>query len=122
HHRQGLTLLLVVAALWYLLPQSRRAVRRRGDGPRPDCSRHVSEATMTIERVRTWLPGSMSALVVGMMLANTHVLRAETITVLSSNGFKAVLRELAPQFENVTGHEVAISYSVSAELKKRIEN
>ena len=77
---------------------------------------------MTIERVRTWLPGSMSALVVGMMLANTHVLRAERITVLSSNGFKAVLRELAPQFEKASGHEVVISYSVSAELKKRIES
>ena len=77
---------------------------------------------MTIERVRTWLPVSMSALVVGMMLANTHVLSAERITVLSSNGFKAVLRELAPQFEKASGHEVVITYSVSAELKKRIES
>jgi molybdate transport system substrate-binding protein len=77
---------------------------------------------MTFEGLRARLPGSISAVVVGMMLADTHVLSAETITVLSSNGFKAVLRELAPRFETASGHEVAISYSVSAELKKRIEN
>jgi molybdate transport system substrate-binding protein len=77
---------------------------------------------MTIDGLRAWLPGSMSALVVGMMLGNAHALSAEQITVLSSNGFKAVLRELAPQFEQATGHQVAINYSVSAELKKRIES
>jgi ABC-type molybdate transport system substrate-binding protein len=36
---------------------------------------------------------------------------AERITVLCSNGFKAVLQEVAPQFEKATKHEVAISYS-----------
>jgi molybdate transport system substrate-binding protein len=77
---------------------------------------------MAVEGLRAWAPGPISTFVVGMMLANTPLLRAETITVLSSNGYKAVLRELAPQFEKATGHEVAISYSVSAELKKRIES
>lgn len=46
---------------------------------------------------------------------------AETITVLSSNGFRAVLQELAPQFEKATGHHLAIKFSVAAELKKRID-
>jgi molybdate transport system substrate-binding protein len=78
--------------------------------------------TMTIEGLRAWLPGSISTFVVAMILANTPLLSAETITVLSSNGYKAVLRELGPQFEKASGHEIVISYSVSAELKKRIES
>jgi molybdate transport system substrate-binding protein len=77
---------------------------------------------MAVEGLRAWALGSISTFLVGMMLANTPLLGAETITVLSSNGYKAVLRELAPQFEKATGHAVAISYSVSAELKKRIES
>jgi molybdate transport system substrate-binding protein len=43
------------------------------------------------------------------------------VTVLSSNGLRAVVQELVPQFENATGNQVAISFSVAAELKKRIE-
>jgi molybdate transport system substrate-binding protein len=46
---------------------------------------------------------------------------AETITVLSSNGFRAVLQELAPQFEKATGNQLAVTFSVAAELKKRID-
>jgi molybdate transport system substrate-binding protein len=76
---------------------------------------------MTIRGLKAWLPASISALMLGMTLANTPVLSADTITVLSSNGFKAVLRELAPQFEKSSGHEVVVSYSVSAALEKRIE-
>jgi len=45
----------------------------------------------------------------------------ERITVLSSNGIRAVLQELAPQFEKATGNQIAISFSVAAELKKRID-
>jgi len=44
------------------------------------------------------------------------------ITVLSSNGLRVLLTETAPQFEQTTGDRVAISYSVSSELKKRIES
>ena len=43
------------------------------------------------------------------------------ITVLCSNGLRAVLSEVAPQFEQASGNQLVISYSVSAELKKRIE-
>jgi molybdate transport system substrate-binding protein len=45
---------------------------------------------------------------------------AATLTVLCSNGLRAVLTEVTPGFERVSGHQLAISYSVSAELKKRI--
>ena len=85
-------------------------------------SHSVISETVTIDGLRAYRPGSISTFVVAMILANTSLLSAETITVLSSNGYKAVLRELAPQFEKASGHEVAISYSVSAELKKRIES
>jgi len=44
------------------------------------------------------------------------------ITVLCSNGLRAVLTETAPQFEHASGNQLAIGYSVSAELKKRIES
>jgi len=60
-------------------------------------------------------------LVLLALLAITVRANAETITVLSSNGFRAVLQELAPQFEKATGHQLAITLSVAAELKKRID-
>jgi molybdate transport system substrate-binding protein len=56
------------------------------------------------------------------LLAVTVCADAETIMVLSSNGFRAVLQELAPQFEKATGNQLAIKFSVAAELKKRIDN
>jgi len=77
---------------------------------------------MTVEAGRAGATRTVTTLVVGLLLAPTTDTRAETITVLSSNGFKAVLQELAPQFEKTSGHEVAIKYSVSAELKKRIDS
>lgn len=46
---------------------------------------------------------------------------AEEIKVLSSNGLRAVLQEVIPQFERATGHHVSIAFSVAAELKKRID-
>jgi len=55
------------------------------------------------------------------LLVVTARANADTITVLSSNGFRAVLQELAPQFEKATGNQLAIKFSVAAELKKRID-
>jgi molybdate transport system substrate-binding protein len=45
----------------------------------------------------------------------------EAIKVLASNGVKAVLSELAPQFEQSTGRDLAVTFDRSSELKKRIE-
>jgi len=44
------------------------------------------------------------------------------IIVLSSNGLRTVLTAAAPQFERASGNQLAISYGVSSELKKRIES
>jgi molybdate transport system substrate-binding protein len=46
---------------------------------------------------------------------------ADTISVLCSNGFKAVMETLAPQFEQATKNKVVVTYSVAAELKRRID-
>src|SRR5262245_28714645 len=77
---------------------------------------------MTSDGVRVGRPRLAGALVLGIMLLHSAIASAERITVLCSNGFKAVLQEVAPQFEKATKHQLAISYSVSAELRKRIES
>lgn len=46
---------------------------------------------------------------------------ADQITVLCSNGYKAVLTDLAPVFEQRSGHTLAIRYDLSAALVRRIE-
>jgi molybdate transport system substrate-binding protein len=79
-----------------------------------------ADVTMTTRRLRAG-SGIVAALVLCVSLAQPGVARADQITVLCSNGFKAVLQDLAPQFEKATKHEVVIRYSVSAELKRRIE-
>ena len=47
--------------------------------------------------------------------------RAQTITVLSSNATKAVVEELAPQFENAFKQKVVVKFGSSGDLKPRIE-
>ena len=47
--------------------------------------------------------------------------RAADITVLCSSGFKAVMDELAPQFERATRHKVVVRYGLAATLKQEIE-
>src|SRR5689334_24182952 len=46
---------------------------------------------------------------------------APPLIVLCSNGLRAVLTATSSQFEKTSGNQLAISYSVSSELKKRIE-
>lgn len=55
------------------------------------------------------------------MVAFPTLARAAELTVLCSNGLRAVLSDVAPEFERASGHQLAISYGVSAELKKRID-
>jgi molybdate transport system substrate-binding protein len=43
------------------------------------------------------------------------------IEVLSSNGVRAVLDELAPPFERTTGHRLAITFGATAVLRTKIE-
>ena len=41
--------------------------------------------------------------------------------MLCSNGIRAVMQELVPQFEKATGHHVVITYGLAAELKRQID-
>ena len=43
------------------------------------------------------------------------------ITVLCSNGLKAVAEDLIPQFERATKHKVIVRYGLAAALKQQIE-
>ena len=47
--------------------------------------------------------------------------RADEITVLCSNGIRAVMQELVPRFEKATGHKVVITYGLAAALKRQID-
>jgi molybdate transport system substrate-binding protein len=50
-----------------------------------------------------------------------HETNADEITVLCSNGIKAVMEELTPQFERTSHHAVHVTYGVSAILKRQID-
>lgn len=56
-----------------------------------------------------------------IVFAQPSVASAAQITVLCSNGIKAVMEELAPQFEQATKHKVVITYGLAAALKRQIE-
>ncbi|HUR32840.1 MAG TPA: substrate-binding domain-containing protein [Vicinamibacterales bacterium] len=45
---------------------------------------------------------------------------AADVTVLCSNGFRAVMEDLVPSFEQATTHRVSVTYGLSAELMRRI--
>lgn len=72
---------------------------------------------MSIGRARPAAAG----LVILAMLAQPGVARAAEIKVLCSNGIKAVMEELIPQFEQATKHRVLVTYGLSAALKRQIE-
>jgi molybdate transport system substrate-binding protein len=56
-----------------------------------------------------------------VVLAQARAARAAEIKVLCSNGFQAVMEELAPQFERATKHKIVVSYGLAARLKQQIE-
>jgi molybdate transport system substrate-binding protein len=67
-----------------------------------------------------------SGLRVGLYLAilvvvPTSAASADEIRVLSSVGIKAVVDELAPQFEKATGHKVTLVFGLAGALKGQIE-
>jgi molybdate transport system substrate-binding protein len=59
------------------------------------------------------------ALLVALTFATSA--RAADIKVFCTNGVKAVVEELLPQFEKTTGNKVVISYEPSTQIKKRID-
>src|SRR5499427_1915620 len=59
------------------------------------------------------------ALVVALAFATSA--GAADVKVFCTNGVKAVVEELLPQFERTTGNKVVISYEPSTQIKKRID-
>jgi len=55
------------------------------------------------------------------LLLCAATVRAEQIRVLSSVGIKAVVDELAPQFEKATKHKVTMVFGLAGALKTQIE-
>jgi molybdate transport system substrate-binding protein len=54
-------------------------------------------------------------------LASATVANAADLKVFCTNGVRAVVEELLPQFEKTTGHKVVISFEPSTQIKKRID-
>jgi molybdate transport system substrate-binding protein len=71
---------------------------------------------MTKRRVAAVVAG-----VAAIVLLAQSSLHAAQITVLCSNGIKAVMEELVPQFERASRHEVRITYGLAAALKRQID-
>ena len=65
--------------------------------------------------------GVRRGLAVAILLAWPVTARAADLKVLCSSGFKAVMEELAPQFERATHHKVIVRYGLAATLKQEIE-
>ena len=55
------------------------------------------------------------------MVVASNAAAQQTLTVLSSNATKALIEELAPQFEKASGQTLTLHFDNSAALKTRIE-
>lgn len=64
---------------------------------------------------------TLAALTGAFSLAISAGSQAAEIRVLSSNGVKTVLEELAPQFEKTTGNKLLFEFAPAAQLKAQIE-
>jgi len=66
-------------------------------------------------------PLRLIALTLLCALPGSSSVQAAEIRVLCSNGLKAVMEDLAPQFQRATGNVVSVTYGLSAELSRRIQ-
>lgn len=70
-----------------------------------------------------WTEAAIAAAVFGFICTAPQLVAQQPaeVRVVSSNGMKAVMEELRPQFERAIGHPIAIEFSSAAALKKKIE-
>jgi len=66
-------------------------------------------------------PVCLIAFLLLFILASSATADAAEIHVLCSNGLKAVMEDLAPQFERATGHKVVVKFGLAAGFKQQIE-
>ena len=89
----------------------------------------LSKATISLAGHRARVRGNMkriicAAAVAGLVLLPSTKMTAcaAYITVLASNGVKAAVVELIPQFENETGHKLKFTWGASNLLTKQVES
>jgi molybdate transport system substrate-binding protein len=61
------------------------------------------------------------ALTAASALALASIAQAADLDVIASNGVRAALEELAPQFEKASGNKVSIKWGVAAVMQREIE-
>ena len=71
--------------------------------------------------MKTSVKAVAGGLAVLIGLAQAGIAWAAEIKVLSSTGVRGVLVDLAPRFENATGHTLVTEYDVFAVLKRKID-
>jgi molybdate transport system substrate-binding protein len=66
---------------------------------------------------------SLMALALAGILSLAHPVRVDAarITLLCSNGIKAVVDALMPKFEAATGHTVTVKYDLAANIRRQVE-
>ena len=64
---------------------------------------------------------AMRAYLAVLFLLAASPAASQTLTILSSNATKALIEELAPQFEKASGQELTLRFDNSAALKARID-
>ena len=65
--------------------------------------------------------GSKWLALAGLAAASVSGAQAAEIKVLCSNGLRAVLEEMAPEFERTSGHKLTIQYGLAAAFKRQID-
>ena len=69
----------------------------------------------------TTVAATASALAVLILVQQGGAAQSAEIKIFSSAAPRGVFRELAPDFERTTGHQLVINYEFAADLKRRIE-
>ena len=64
---------------------------------------------------------AVATLALLFILGQSSAADAAEIRVLCSNGLKAVMEDLAPQFERAMGHKVVVKFGLAAAFKQQIE-
>jgi molybdate transport system substrate-binding protein len=70
---------------------------------------------MNVQRVLS------TSILVGVLFAMSHTAHAAELRVVSGNGARSAVQELVRQFEQQSGHRVALHFEVNAALQRKIE-
>jgi molybdate transport system substrate-binding protein len=69
---------------------------------------------------RPWLAGALTAPPPSGLTMSAHTSPAAEIKMISANGRRAVLADIAPAFERETGHRLAVTITETGDIKERI--